>query len=123
MTGRVLLKLFLMAFVPAFSISAGCPGTSPGGDVENLVTIENFIYTPSPLTIERGQAVRWINLDISVHTVTSGHPGDPDAGSLFDSGAMHRNDTFEHTFNQTGTFVYFCRPHSQTMRDAVVIVQ
>lgn len=56
------------------------------------------------------------------HTVTSGKPGDqgvpgldnakpskPDG--LFDGTLADAGDTFEFTFDEAGTFVYFCRVH------------
>ena len=58
----------------------------------------------------------------SYHTVTSGKLGDPDAGSLFDSGEVTEGDLFSYTFDQAGEVHYFCTVHPQFMK-AVVKVQ
>ncbi len=87
------------------------------------VTIMNFAMSPDPITVRVGDTVRWTNLDGAVHTVTSGNPSDPDAGSLFDSGSLGQGQTFEHTFTEVGTFNYFCRPHSGSMSGYTVTVE
>lgn len=56
------------------------------------------------------------------HTVTSGIPNQPDAGDLFDSGNLGNGDTFEHTFEEPGRFIYFCRPHRGFMNGFEVVV-
>lgn len=61
------------------------------------------------LTIEVGTRVRWTNRDVSPHTSTSGQP----AGitGIWDSGTLATDRSFSLTFNQTGTFPYFCTIH------------
>ena len=68
------------------------------------VVIENFSFTPSSLSIDTGDTVRWTNNGNS-HTVTS----DDD---FFSSGTLSNGDTFEHTFNTEGAFAYHCNFHS-----------
>jgi plastocyanin len=96
-----------------------------GGDGAGVVQveIENLAFGPSEITIDVGKTIRWINRDEMPHTATSGDPEDEDAGSLWDSGVLAEGETFEHTFNEAGTFRYFCDFHPMTMRDALVIVQ
>jgi plastocyanin len=87
------------------------------------VSIQNIAYSPSSITIPVGTTVRWTNNETAniSHTVTSGNPGDADAGSLFD-GNLSSGESFTFTFEQAGTFIYFCRIHPAVMRDAMVIV-
>lgn len=70
-------------------------------------------YSPRVLTVAVGTTVTWTNDDGVVHTVTSGESdgtsGEPDG--FFDSGDMEEGDTFSFTFDQPGTFEYFCIPH------------
>jgi plastocyanin len=101
----------------------GCTSEPGPTDAAATVTTRNMTFAPQSVTIQAGQSVRWFNNDITFHTVTSGNPGDPNAGSLFDSGNILPNQSFEHTFNDKGTFVYFCRVHSTMMFGATVIVQ
>lgn len=122
----------VLSAVVALSLG-GCPsdggdggdGGNGDGNGENVVTIRNFSYSPRSVTIRVGESVRWVNRDFVVHTVTSGNPGDADAGDAFDSGNLSLNDEFSHTFETPGTFVYFCIPHESmaSMRGATVIVE
>ena len=115
------IVMILTAFFPiAFH---GCTGQAGTGDAAATVTTRNMTFAPQSVTIQAGQTVRWFNNDNTFHTVTSGNPGDANAGSLFDSGNILPNLSFERTFNDKGTFVYFCRVHSAMMFGATVIVQ
>ena len=107
-----------------------CPHAGPDGGgvcaappgVVVAVDIMNFSMNPDPIEIEVGTTVRWTNLDFAGHTVTSGDPGDVDAGAIFGSPVLGQNDTFEHTFDEAGAFAYFCRPHSAFMNGFLVMV-
>jgi len=79
------------------------------------VEIMNFDFDPAELLVPLGATVRWTNQDAVMHTVTSGAPGDADAGSVFDSPLLGNGDTFEHTFDELAEYTYFCRPHSGFM--------
>lgn len=90
----------------------GTPPPGNGGDDTpemDEVFIQGLNYTPSSRTIPVGTTVTWTNQSNMVHTVTSGsnrmHNG------LFDSGDLTPGDTFSYTFDEPGTYPYFCRPH------------
>ena len=67
-------------------------------------------YLPYEIDVAVGTTVTWTNDDIAVHTVTSGKKMIHD--NVFDSGIFMSGDTFEITFNDAGTFDYFCIVHS-----------
>ncbi|MDR4490451.1 MAG: plastocyanin/azurin family copper-binding protein [Candidatus Nitrosocosmicus sp.] len=85
--------------------------------VPGSTTMTSNGYQPNPVQVKVGQTVVWTNDDSAFHTVTSGLPGQPDAGKLFDSGltgptAMTgKGKTFEHTFDTAGEFDYHCALH------------
>ena len=74
-----------------------------------------------------GTTVTWKQTDAGTHTVTSGTvtqgAGDvttaPDG--KFDSGNIATGATFEFTFDEAGTFPYFCAVHPATMRGDVQV--
>lgn len=129
MSLRILRRTTLITLAAvALSSLGGCPTGSDGDGGEDGVTvvlIRDLAFSPKSVTIKVGETVRWVNRDIVVHTVTSGNPGDADAGALFDSGDISFNGEFERTFDAAGTFTYFCIPHQEmaAMRDATVIVE
>ena len=85
------------------------------------VVIENTSYQPRTLTVSPGTTVTWVNNDDFVHTVVSGTSEAADSGTMFDSGDIAAGETFEFTFQEQGTFDYFCDIHSGM--DGQVIVE
>ncbi len=73
---------------------------------ETVDAEDSFVFSPSALTISAGTAVRWMNVGTMLHTVTPDNPSDWTAASLDDQG-----DIFVHTFNDPGTYEYYCEPH------------
>jgi copper-containing nitrite reductase len=82
----------------------------------------DLAYDPPLLQVPVGSTVQWTNNDIIAHTITSGSSdglaGIPDG--IFDSGYINAGETWTHTFNEAGSFPYFCIPHPW-MRAAVVV--
>ena len=70
------------------------------------VDVQNFDFSPDPVTINVGDTVHWV-WDTNNHSTTSV------AGSAvsWDSGVHNTGFTFDETFNQAGTFVYYCTIH------------
>ncbi|HWU40060.1 MAG TPA: plastocyanin/azurin family copper-binding protein [Candidatus Acidoferrum sp.] len=95
---------------------------APGGGTESTsssgpsVTIHTFQFSPTPLEVQAGTRVTWMNQDDITHTITSGVPGKQDGG--FDSRLDGKGSTFSYTFTQPGTYPYYCNRH-QSMRGEV----
>ena len=70
----------------------------------------NECYIPYSITIAVGDTVKWNNVDTAAHTVTSGSMQDGATG-LFDSSLFMSGETFEFTFDEAGTYDYFCMVH------------
>lgn len=66
-------------------------------------------YIPSKIVIEKGQQVTWVNEDSAFHSVTSGFYDEPI--DLFDSGHMDPFESYTLTFDEAGTYNYFCTLH------------
>ena len=80
------------------------------------VVIDDSAFGPGTLTVPRGTTVTWTNKDYDPHTVVS--EGDP---KVFKSPALDTDETFAFTFNEAGTFKYYCTIHPRMQ--ATVIVQ
>ncbi|MCZ7357692.1 MAG: cupredoxin domain-containing protein [Candidatus Methanoperedens sp.] len=75
------------------------------------VEIKSFAFVPATVTIAIGTTVVWTQEDSGVsHTVT---------GTGFDSGPLSQGETFNHTFDQAGTFNYGCSIHP-TMTGTII---
>lgn len=68
------------------------------------VDIEGYAFQPVEITISVGSTVTWYNKDADIHTVTA-------VDQTFNSGNMALGDTFSYTFEEPGTFDYYCIPH------------
>jgi methylmalonyl-CoA mutase C-terminal domain/subunit len=68
------------------------------------VTISDFEFAPASVTVDVGDTVTWTNDGPTPHSATA------DDGS-FDTGIFDAGQSRSHTFDQAGTFAYFCTPH------------
>ena len=92
------------AFAETVTVSTP-QGTSVPGCEET-----NECYIPYEITVNVGDEVVWSNDDSAAHTVTAGSAADGPSG-VFDSSLFMAGTTFSHTFEEEGTFPYFCMVH------------
>ena len=80
-------------------------GTSVPGCEET-----NECYIPANITINAGDTVEFVNSDTAAHTVTGGSPADGPSG-VFDSSLVMGGASYSFTFEDAGTYDYFCMVH------------
>jgi plastocyanin len=106
------LILVLVALAGVMVMVAGCTSSSntspsPANSTvtstasQNPVAIQNYAFSPSTLTIQKGANVTWTNYDSVQHHVVSD-------SSAFSSPLLNKGDTYTHQFNNTGSFSYIC---------------
>jgi plastocyanin len=88
--------------------------TVPTGRRIAHVTIRDFRFVPTRLTVTTGTTVVWINKDATAHTVTV-------SGGTIDSGALTQGMRFVHTFTRPGMYHYICSIHP--FMTAIIVVQ
>lgn len=92
---------------PATPAAPGATGAAPAekssGDM--VINIQGMAYQPASLTVKTGTKVSWVNNDRAPHTVTS-----MDSGPLA-SGNLNFGNSFSKTFEEAGTFNYYCQIH------------
>lgn len=114
--GLVLASLALIV-----TLAAALPALADQG-----VVLRDIAYQPADVAITVGDTVTWEHRDGNTpHTVTS--TSGPES---FDSNTtctapnpvtcMTEGDTFEHTFDQAGTYEYHCKIHAQMTGTVVV---
>jgi plastocyanin len=112
-----------VAFGIAWALAAcgsappGQPSLGPAASTASVTITNGFAFEPAEVTIVRGGTVTWTNTGGTTHTVTSGTPDKP--SNKFNH-ALDNGKTFTVTFDESGTFEYFCSIH-QTMRGKVVV--
>jgi len=70
----------------------------------------NECWSPADITINAGDEVHWMNVDTAAHTVTGGSPADGPSG-VFDSSLVMADATYAFTFDEAGSYDYFCMVH------------
>ncbi len=102
-------------------VDAATPSDGDAAVSKYTVKVNNFTYSPETLTVPVGATVQWIFVE-GTHSVTSGNACTKDA--RFDSGQKMVAARYEHTFEQEGTFPYFCdyREHCTKFAQEGVIV-
>ena len=96
------------------------------------IEIVNIAFTPATMKVLRGTEVTWTSADANVrHTATSGVPGEravpgvtegapakPDG--VFDGDLPDAGSEFSFTFDEAGTYAYFCEIHPSMTAEIVV---
>ena len=77
------------------------------------IIVDNFTFSPTPLTVKAGTTVTWVNHDDIPHSIVcpalkvKSHPMDTD-------------ETFAYRFEQAGTYDYICGLHPHMHGQVVV---
>ena len=107
---RLLSLLCVVAF--AGLVLAACgedeePAATSGEEASATteVDIADFEYVPETISVSAGDTVTWTNSDEAPHTATA----DDEA---FDTGDLARGDEGEVTFDEAGSYPYYCRFHA-----------
>jgi plastocyanin len=82
-------------------------------DASDVITIDNFTFTPRELTVAVGTTVKWVNHDDIPHTVV-------EKKTTFRSKALDTDDSYSFTFTNAGTFDYFCGLHPHMVGQVIV---
>jgi plastocyanin len=105
---RTLLRRCAGGFAFAIAAAANVAFAADAG-----ISIDNFKFSPTPLTVKPGTTVTWTNRDDIPHSIV--------VPSLnLHSHPMDTDETFAHRFDQAGTFDYVCGMHP-FMRGTVIV--
>jgi plastocyanin len=78
-------------------------------DGDATVVASFFTFEPEELSVATGTTVTFVNEDSVRHTFTS---GEGEADGTFDLETVAEGDTAEFTFDEAGTYPYFCEVHA-----------
>jgi plastocyanin len=81
----------------------------------NEIGIDNFAFTPSPLTVKAGTTVTWINKDDVPHLIVNTQ------NKFKQSGVLDTEQRFRATLTKPGTYDYFCSLHPKMQGKIVVL--
>jgi plastocyanin len=107
--GRAVIVAMLLGPVVGAMLAFG----TLAAEEANVVTIDNFTFTPPDLTVAVGTTVKWVNHDDIPHSVV-------DKNKAFRSKALDTDDAYSFTFASAGTFDYFCGLHPHMVAKIIV---
>jgi plastocyanin len=99
---------------PSAPVTPAAPPTSTGGG--NSISIKNFAFDPSSLTVKSGTVVTWVNQDGAPHTIVS----DSGSPAAFSSDSLSTGASYKFTFTQPGTYTYLCSIHP-SMKGTIIV--
>lgn len=99
-------RLLQLATLSLVALLVFAPSAWAQGQKEVTVRMEDNFFDPATITVEPGTTVTWIQSGNNTHTTTS-------YDGLWDSGMIEGGSggTFSFTFEEPGTYDYFCIPH------------
>jgi plastocyanin len=100
----------LAALIGLALLPGAVMGAAPAAD---RITIKDFMFAPTALTIKAGTTVTWVNEDEEPHTVVS-------ATGLFRSQAIDTKESFAFKFDKPGEYHFICTIHPQMMGTVIV---
>ncbi|MFC7156763.1 plastocyanin/azurin family copper-binding protein [Halomarina halobia] len=106
---------------------SGSDGNGGGGGTQTVEMTDELTFEPKEIEVSAGTTVVWENVGSVGHTVTAYEDEIPEDAAYFasgdfdseqaaedgypDQGNITEGGTYEHTFETSGTYEYYCIPH------------
>ena len=127
--------VLLVVPLAAFGACGGGGGGEPGANEVLMVNGQRF--DPESLTVSVGDTVTFTNSSSETHTVTAyedevpeggyfasgGFASEEEAKADLSGGLVDPEETYEVTFDEPGTYGYFCIPHEGTGMTGEITVE
>lgn len=139
---RTVLRLSGAALAAGAAGCGGSPpdgGEPPTGDAEptTVAMTDDLNFDPEVVRIGTGETVVWETTGAVPHSATAYEDDLPEGAAYFASGdfeteaaarsaypsggSVGEGETYSHTFETAGEYLYFCIPHEAGMRGTVVV--
>lgn len=117
----------------ALALATSCSGDD-ASDSPTIEMAEGQRFVPDVAVVQAGTTVTFVNESAEAHTVT-GYDGGPEyfssggfeseeeARDNLSDGLLKGDETFEVTFDEPGTYNYFCIPHEEQGMQASIEVE
>ncbi|MDD5193112.1 MAG: cupredoxin family copper-binding protein [Candidatus Nanoarchaeia archaeon] len=99
---------------PSTTTIGNTPNTTTSTSKTYDVKIMNFEFSPSTLTIKKGDKVTWTNQDSVHHTILS------DSGTEINSPSLSSGESYSKTFDNIGSYNYHCSIHPSMKGEIIV---
>ena len=127
-----------LALSAAAVLLVACGGGDGGGSPGSIAMAAGQNFDPPTVRVSVGDTVTWTNESPETHTVTAygddlpdgaayfasgGFGSEEDARSNLSDGLIDPDETFEVTFDEPGTYDYFCIPHEGSGMKGTILVE
>lgn len=119
------LGLFLSSFLLAVTLMIGLTSSAQAATVEVKMGADSgmLAFQPDKVTIKAGDTVKFVNNKLAPHNVVfDSSVKDADKYNHKDL-AFAPGESFEITFNEPGTYPYYCEPHRAAGMTGTIIVE
>jgi len=104
----------VLVLIAMLLASVACLAQTPvSAQQGTTVKIDNFMFSPVTIEVERGTTVTWENKDDIPHVVAS-------TTGKFKSKAIDTDGKYSFTFSEPGTYEYYCSVHPKMTGKIVV---
>ena len=79
----------------------------------NDISVKDFAFQPSELTINKGESVIWTNFDAANHIIRENT-------GLFESAKLNQGQSYSYKFETAGTYEYHCTIHPNMVGKIIV---
>ena len=107
------MKAVLVLVAMLLASVASLAQTPVAAQQGTTVKIDNFMFSPMTIEVERGTTVTWENKDDIPHVVAS-------TTGKFKSRAIDTDGKYSFTFSEPGTYEYYCSIHPKMVGKIVV---
>lgn len=95
--------------------SKGASQTPKQGNTRTVeAEVVDTAFKPLELTVDAGTTVKWTQTGRQPHSVTAAddaYDSNPTCSPLRSDECLGEGDVFTHTFEEPGTYLYYCRVH------------
>jgi len=106
---KIIKEILLLMSLPVLFAPVGTFAKA----VTHTVIIENMVFNPADLTVNKGDTIVWVNKDFFPHTVTA-------ENASYDSKSIATGKKWKYVAKRTGTSKYKCNLHP-TMHGQIVV--
>jgi plastocyanin len=110
----------ILAIVAALQGAAAASAQAPRPPKPTIVTVNDFYFGPSSVTIRKGRAVKWVWSELNTYPhdvhLKQGPKGLKKRATYSTRTSAVTGATFKKTFERPGTYRYVCTIHPSEMK-------
>ena len=119
------LGLFLSSLLLAVTIMIGVTSPVQAATVEVKMGADNgmLAFEPAKVSIKAGDTVKWVNNKLAPHNVVFDSSVKDAEKYSHKALAFSPGESFEVTFDEPGTYPYYCEPHRGAGMAGTIVVE